>query len=94
MNIEIPDTLLASINYTPKEFKEFVALCLYEKELATMRLAAQIAEMSLAEFMELLGEKGIPNSSEVDVSRQEETIDELIDGGDFSHLKKKPKDDG
>lgn len=92
MNIEIPDTLLAKINQSPKEFKEFVALCLYEKGLATMRLSAQIAEMSLNEFMELMAEKGVPNTSDMEMSRQNDTIDDLIEGGHFDHLTNKNRE--
>lgn len=93
MNMEIPDTLLVKLNLTPKEFKEFIALCLYEKERVTMRLAAQLAELSLAEFIELMGEKGIPNTSDMDMSRQDDTIDKLIEGGRFNHLIDKNEDD-
>ena len=89
MNIDIPDTLIALLNWTPEKFKEFVALCMYEKELVTMRHTANLANLTLSEFIELMAEHGVPNNSSINIERQNNVIDELMQEGHFDdHLKR------
>lgn len=60
MSIVISDEILQASQLTPAEFRQEVALHLFQSGRLTLSYASNLAEMSLQAFRQLLKQRNIP----------------------------------
>ena len=60
MHVTIEESTLRAAHMSPNEFKQEIALHLYEQERLTLGQAAELAEMSQHRFQHLLAARDIP----------------------------------
>ena len=60
MSIIIPDEILQASQLTPSEFRQEIALHLFQKGNLTLGYASQLAQMESQEFRQLLKQRQIP----------------------------------
>ena len=60
MSIVISDEILQASQLTPDEFRQEIALYLFQKGRLSLGYASQLAQMSPAVFRQLLKEREIP----------------------------------
>ncbi|MDJ1179909.1 UPF0175 family protein [Roseofilum sp. BLCC_M91] len=60
MSIVISDEILQASRLTPDEFRQEIALYLFESGRLTVGYAAQLANLSLHQFRQLLEQRQIP----------------------------------
>lgn len=60
MSVVISDEILQASRLTPSEFRQKIALHLFETGYLTLGYASQLAEMSIAAFRQLLKQRNIP----------------------------------
>jgi predicted HTH domain antitoxin len=60
MSIVISDDILQASQLTPREFRQEIALHLFETGHLTLGYASKLAEMSLNAFRQLLKQRHIP----------------------------------
>lgn len=60
MSVVISDEILQASRLTPNEFRQKIALHLFETGDLTLGYASQLAEMSISAFRQLLKQRNIP----------------------------------
>lgn len=60
MSVEISDEILQASQLSPNEFRQEIALYLFQTERLTLGYASQLAQMSSKAFRELLKQRHIP----------------------------------
>ena len=60
MSIVISDEILQASQLTPSEFRQEIALHLFQTGRLTLGYASQLAQMELQEFRQLLKQRQIP----------------------------------
>ena len=60
MSVVIPDEILHAARMTEEEFKQEIALFLFEKNKLTMAQASRLAGVSRLQFQHLLASRQIP----------------------------------
>lgn len=60
VSFEIPREVLRATRMTPEELRRELALHLFEQEKLSFGKARELAEMSVWDFQQLLGSRGIP----------------------------------
>ncbi|NEQ33783.1 MAG: UPF0175 family protein [Leptolyngbya sp. SIO4C5] len=60
MSIVISDEILQAAHLTPSEFRQEIALHLFQTDRLTLGYASQLAEMPLNAFRQLLKQRNIP----------------------------------
>jgi predicted HTH domain antitoxin len=60
MSVVISDEILQASRLNPSEFRQEIALHLFETGRLTLGYASQLAEMPLNAFRQLLKQRGIP----------------------------------
>ncbi len=76
--IEIPREIVHVTRLTPQALKRELALSLFEQGKLSFGKARELAEMTVWEFQQLLGSKGIPIHYDLDDYEEDlETLEEL-----------------
>jgi predicted HTH domain antitoxin len=70
--LEIPGEVLHAARLTPEQIKAELAIHLFEQEKLSFGKARQLADMTIWQFMQLLGSRGIP--IHYDISEYEEDL--------------------
>lgn len=73
--LEIPSEVLHATRLTPQQLKVELAVHLFEQEKLSFGKARQLAGMTVWQFMQLLGSRGIP--IHYDVAEYEEDLETL-----------------
>jgi predicted HTH domain antitoxin len=60
MSVVISDEILQASRLSPDEFRQEIALFLFQTERLTLGYASQLADMPLKTFRQLLKERNIP----------------------------------
>ena len=60
MSVVISDEILQASRLSPDEFRQEIALFLFQTERLTLGYASQLADMQLKAFRQLLKERNIP----------------------------------
>jgi len=60
MSVVIPDEILHAARMTEAEFKQEIAICLFEKNKLTLAQASRLAGVSRLQFQHLLASRQIP----------------------------------
>jgi predicted HTH domain antitoxin len=60
MNVVISDEILQASHLTPSEFRQEIALHLFQTNRLTLGYASKLAEMPLDAFRQLLKQRNIP----------------------------------
>ncbi len=60
MSVVISDEILQASQLTPSEFRQEIALYLFQTGRLTLGYASRLAEMSLSAFRQLLKQRNIP----------------------------------
>jgi predicted HTH domain antitoxin len=60
MSVVIPDEILQASQLTPNEFRQEIALLLFQAGRLTLGYASQLADLPLPEFRQLLKQRDIP----------------------------------
>lgn len=77
MKIEIPETIFKATGLTEQEIINLLALMLYDKEKLSIGYASKLANISQADFIELMGEHGV--ELKYDVNDLKEDLENLKD---------------
>lgn len=82
INVKLPEEILATAKVkkekASQEVRKLLALELFRERAVSMEKAAEIADISLAEFMELSAVRGIPiHYTEEDLEKDRETAERL-----------------
>ena len=79
MSILISDDILQSARLTEDEFKQEIAVLLFQKEKLTLAQASRFAGMTRLQFQHLLASRNIP--VHYDIAEFEEDLKTLKDSG-------------
>lgn len=79
MSILISDDILQSARLTEDEFKQEIAVLLFQKEKLTLAQASHFAGMTRLQFQHLLASRNIP--VHYDIAEFEEDLKTLKDSG-------------
>ena len=79
MSILISDDILQSARLTEDEFKQEIAVLLFQKEKLTLAQASRFAGMSRLQFQHLLASRNIP--VHYDIAEFEEDLKTLKESG-------------
>ena len=82
INVKLPEEILATAKVkkekASQEVRKLLALELFRERAVSIEKAAEIADMSLAEFMELSAVRGIPiHYTKEDLEKDRETAERL-----------------
>lgn len=66
MKIDIPETILKASGLSEQEILQLLALTLYDKEKLSIGYASKLANLSQADFIELMGKYGVELKYDVD----------------------------
>jgi predicted HTH domain antitoxin len=72
VTLEIPGEVLHAARLTPQQIKVELAVHLFQQEKLSFGKARQLADMTIWQFMQLLGSRGIP--IHYDVAKYEEDL--------------------
>ncbi|MBE9116279.1 UPF0175 family protein [Lusitaniella coriacea LEGE 07157] len=84
MSVVISDEILEASQLTPREFRQEIALYLFQTDRLTLGYASKLAELSAKDFRQLLKQRNIPLFS-YDVADFELDLKNLRELGRLTH---------
>ena len=71
VSLDIPRDVLHATRMTPKELRQELALHLFEQHKLSFGKARELSELSVGEFQQLLGSRGIPVHYDVEAYEED-----------------------